>query len=774
MARFKYGGTVNQQTALIEWFPEGEILRARWGGKGRPHGAGCLSVEMRGAKKPYKDLKYTDSVLHPASGQTHKLGLMDVKGIVQASEYWPRREPPQREPFNVSIDEPAHLGRYVISIGVAVFICASFALSLVWVANITNPESRELAPPNLEWQPKSKSISQVLESSLHSVDGCGRWGEWVWRDEQQRSWRAFISRCTSDDEATKWARSITPSTPTGSLFGYVEAPLTTWGFRGGKLAASWAQGNLLVLVLQAITEDPDDSMEVPSAIATSLGRSVNNDLGRRQGILFAFPAVVLATHFMPRRVANLRKLAQASQSRAVPEPIAYSSYEDATQITPWSRLAQQCERSASIIGVVATSVMVVVVRRAFGLGLWAGVVLALLVWIALMMAMQRAMERLRFFAVLPFNPTQLPEIGSRGSVRLGFILNLGIRLGFVLLGVALIASVVDIALSPPLPNGVLLGYLQGSPSPVWIWRCLRYGTEVLFAIHPAWTAGVLGAWLIVLLCSWRLSERLQGFYADERFTVPDLPPMIYLRSFDEDALRVDAKDTALSWAGHLLGRRRQRFEEIMAHAAATLGPVDAVIDPRSKVLPVGAARIAPKAGWQVEVAQRAADALCVIVSATPNRVGEGLLWELNLLAESLSHSRFCFVIGPWPEAERQRRLHNFLVQANRNGLLKGLTIDMLPQTTHVIAGTSRGEARMFGGQESDAFAYCMSLQAALSTFGPIWLEECAPTAGMKSRQRQRADLLLDEPADISFISLKFLLWLYGSFPRIGRAVGFWD
>jgi hypothetical protein len=134
----------------------------------------------------------------------------------------------------------------------------------------------------------------------------------------------------------------------------------------------------------------------------------------------------------------------------------------------------------------------------------------------------------------------------------------------------------------------------------------------------------------------------------------DRPPILYLRSFDDDALTVPSVHSARRPFFELFGLRgRDPFEEGIAWELATHGPVSAIGRPGRSVVSLGASRelLDPEA-WQEGVAERMAKAgwIAVAVGST-----DGLAWELGELTRNGHLTKSEFVVPPCPPEEVTRR-----------------------------------------------------------------------------------------------------------------------
>jgi hypothetical protein len=135
------------------------------------------------------------------------------------------------------------------------------------------------------------------------------------------------------------------------------------------------------------------------------------------------------------------------------------------------------------------------------------------------------------------------------------------------------------------------------------------------------------------------------------------PPVLYLRSFTDDRLRLRTATLGRpSLVERFTPRRFDRFEEVLIRHLSRYGPVIAVNPPGTKLAPLGAARetIEP-ANWQSAVAGWMAHSALIVFLAPPSRVTQGLHWELRTVAEHGQLDKALVVVPPVPAEQLQAR-----------------------------------------------------------------------------------------------------------------------
>ena len=135
------------------------------------------------------------------------------------------------------------------------------------------------------------------------------------------------------------------------------------------------------------------------------------------------------------------------------------------------------------------------------------------------------------------------------------------------------------------------------------------------------------------------------------------PPVLYLRSFTDDRLRLWAATLGRpSLVERFTPRRFDRFEEVLVRHLSRYGPVIAVNPPGTRLAPLRAARetIEPT-NWQSDVAGWMAHSALIVFLAPPSRVTQGLHWELRTVAEHGQLDKAFVVVPPVPAEQLQAR-----------------------------------------------------------------------------------------------------------------------
>jgi hypothetical protein len=196
-------------------------------------------------------------------------------------------------------------------------------------------------------------------------------------------------------------------------------------------------------------------------------------------------------------------------------------------------------------------------------------------------------------------------------------------------------------------------------------------------------AGVLG----------RLGARIAARDSVQRLANDRRPEILFLRSFMDDGLRVQAHRTGRHLlVERLVLSRAERFEEILAWQVWTFGPAVTLAQPGQLMTPLGMARlVATDDNWLDVVDEKIATSQFVVMSIgrTP-----AVLMEVQRIRAAGALARTLFVLPPVPAEERHSRLRllwhglsldpALLPQEDDDRYLLGLSFDSAGRPTFVV------------------------------------------------------------------------------------------
>ncbi len=173
-----------------------------------------------------------------------------------------------------------------------------------------------------------------------------------------------------------------------------------------------------------------------------------------------------------------------------------------------------------------------------------------------------------------------------------------------------------------------------------------------------WTGVILIAIAAVIS---RYARRLASVEAHRLMLRDARPPVLYLRSFGDDGLKLwTATLGRPSLIERFTPRRFDAFEEVIVRHLSLRGPVIAVNPPGTKLPPLGAAReTVDSADWRSAIAGWMEQSVLIVFIAPPEHMTPGLLWELEKVATSRHWDKTLILVPPVPGDVLQGRWQAF-------------------------------------------------------------------------------------------------------------------
>ncbi|MCR6481248.1 hypothetical protein M8542_00295 [Amycolatopsis sp. OK19-0408] len=302
---------------------------------------------------------------------------------------------------------------------------------------------------------------------------------------------------------------------------------------------------------------------------------------------------------------------------------------------------------------------------------------------------------------------------------LAALLRFAIRALTLLVGLVYVIACLSAAFGGP--DGAFMGnamrvagqkIAQGSASPTDYLRFVG-----IFASGSVWVVGYfLIAFITVMLLVDRLALLLLTKNARELIRTDSRPPILYLRNFGDDKLKVRA--SRVSRRG-LLGRlsfsRKRRFEETVAWRINLYSGVVAINDPSNFLPSLGAAKMnLAHNNWKHDVERLANSSLAVLVSATPTNINEGLRWELEMIAQRLSHRRVILLLAPRKKQELLYSWRLFVDAVRDHPFFDGIK-NINPSGAALVVAHIPGVGwKAWGAKTRTEWTYSMAVHGALS------------------------------------------------------------
>jgi hypothetical protein len=175
---------------------------------------------------------------------------------------------------------------------------------------------------------------------------------------------------------------------------------------------------------------------------------------------------------------------------------------------------------------------------------------------------------------------------------------------------------------------------------------------------------MVGAFALVALGAiiFRGARRLGSIRARQLMLRDPRPPVLYLRSFGDDRLKLwTATLGRSSLIERFTPRRFDTFEEVLVRHLSGYGPVIAVNPPGTRLAPLGAAReTIDSADWQAAVATWMAQSRLIVLATPPSQMNQGLRWELEAVSMRGYWDKALIVVPPARPEQLQARWRGLL------------------------------------------------------------------------------------------------------------------
>jgi hypothetical protein len=224
---------------------------------------------------------------------------------------------------------------------------------------------------------------------------------------------------------------------------------------------------------------------------------------------------------------------------------------------------------------------------------------------------------------------------------------------------------------------------------------------------------VLGVLLLVIGGFTVRLARMWARVSAERLRARDpRPPVLYLRSFEDDDLVLPAVLSARRPFLELFAvRGSDPFEESIAWQLSAYGPVVAIGRPGRSIASLGAARdLLPDEVWRQGVSERMAAARAIVVTIGST---DGLRWEMAQLVAGGYLDRTVFVVPP-TDGQAIRERWRFTTEALNAAGANVPDLPVAPERILAAATVRAGEWWVAVGDLRDEATYRVAMDRALT------------------------------------------------------------
>lgn len=555
------------------------------------------------------------------------------------------------------------------------------------------------------WTPLEPDSSVVPTDSRSCRS---RWDR-TWVRGGRPALRVGVWQCPTEKMASTLPDALAEGDRDGSS-AFEGNDLASWTDGRALMLRSWAQGNLAVRVVVLCDSEaapcPESSIDIARSVSARMPGEVLPPRNFASSVVtFVVNSVLVAWLVF---VVAFRLVSRLAEER-LDFPSRPPDFIDVGPVITRYRWQRGTRRALGLLQVIA-------VLAVLGWGAqreWVVVFLSVFIFVACQLGRRRLDD-----------PLFHPSMG--GSARSGW-LRWG---GWVL---ALITWAVAI---------VIIGWLL---IVLLLISIVRYGLVPLNELegadeaiqNPEFFALLAIGGFVVLGLLDRLGQRLRTRSAHEAMVRDGRPPILFLRSFDEDRLKIKASLSRLGVMERLSPLRRRRFEELMVRHLGRFGPVIAISPPGTRLPPLGSARMTlSNDEWQGRVEELASQAAAVVMSVTPASVREGFAWEIELAATRLGHGRLVLVVPPRRRRTVASRWADFVQIASYWPLFRALSSQPLPSGTHLITYVGDGAWRYWGNRRRWDWSYAVAIDRAVGASFGAWFPPVLDAAAMADKAGQ--------------------------------------
>ncbi|TDE89697.1 hypothetical protein EXU48_19970 [Occultella glacieicola] len=566
-------------------------------------------------------------------------------------------------------------------------------------------------------------VTSSVDESLEDAPGCGTAQQWRWQGPgaggELTLWHAV---CDDDDEAIGMAewRGI-PGRPVTGVAVLDDRERVRWNGADAELRWQWiASGADATTLVELRMPCPEDPRACAGQLApyvldlqdTLAGQGYDDVESPRydvsdvliQTIVFVWLVwIVFVGPF--RLIAFLRRPRYRSGSTS-------PRYHDLTQVVMTARWKRRVRLFVwGLAGFLVLVELQAIVARDTGAAI--GVLVALAVLVGIVALMYRFLPP---HPVEDVRPARLGSLGARGGV--------GMALSTIAYGMLPVVLVIFVLLNwyagasggwPVSSADGLSGRWEPLAAPLYpIARAFAGDLQV-------WLVPVLLVVIALLVALDEFGRRIRAASVADALAQDTRPHYLYLRSFDEDSLKLPGLLRRRGLLGALSLFRQVRFEEVLVQQLSMSGPVIAIAPPGARIAPIGAARASfSNDEWQQHVARYAQTARAVILSATPKEVRQGFAWEIELVANYLQHRRVMVVLGPWKRSQIARRWATFIGAVGAIPFFSPIAGPWVPDGVTVLAHSERQGWQAWGSTRRTDWTYSVAIDAATRAYLPDW------------------------------------------------------
>lgn len=226
--------------------------------------------------------------------------------------------------------------------------------------------------------------------------------------------------------------------------------------------------------------------------------------------------------------------------------------------------------------------------------------------------------------------------------------------------------------------------------------------------------------LLVCLLLYRVTLHMTAVDEDEVWAESDMPPILYLRTWESDDLWMYARPCGGKFISDLYPARKMSFSELLGDSLCMIGPVMQVGRPGTQ-RKIGVGNMwSTDDEWQDLVRRSAHLAAGTVFVASETVAARGFSWEMSTIGDGAVTGRVAIVVPPNFDVDGAWKPGGFFCEAAQHYIFRGLVDVEIDASTRVLCRTKRGTWYAYRASVANALTYQHCLNSLLLDYAEDW------------------------------------------------------
>ncbi len=277
----------------------------------------------------------------------------------------------------------------------------------------------------------------------------------------------------------------------------------------------------------------------------------------------------------------------------------------------------------------------------------------------------------------------------------------------------------------------------------WLVTRVEQASMIIFQAPALAAFGfvIIPSFISVLI--YRLTRHMVTTDAVEWEPYADVPPVLYLRSWETDEIPMDLFPTDLRLIDRVSPPFRSNFTEFIARSVSGLASV-VVIGKPGTIGQRGVGSLwASDDEWRKLVAEYSQRALVTVFSASDVQVGSGFDWEVEFIGSGLVTGRIIIVLPPEFNALQEMEPDGYLDRVARFPGFAGLLEAEPTSKTRFLARSTDGRWYCYDASNTDEHSYRVACLQMVADHRSKWDSAAASAAEFPSSENMQRSFLAE-------------------------------